>query len=368
MVLATPRFLNLPLDRSHSLNAQRLVLSFEFLRPAFAAVKALYAAERLPESLWIIVQLERILVRFTHSATANAAASARRFAAEAAARGESDAAAQHISGSGNGPLLSEHVHRLLQALKYISGCIFLRLGDPERAYRSLRPAMMAHPRSFALAYVLNIVLRAQHYPNKAFKMLERLQRHRPDALPLRMILGHFYLVHQNWEQALSNYTRVWAALPRTPLLPLLIGVARLQQALKKTNQQRHHDLLLAFACLGHYRQLKEEQAQARASSSWDLFRPGHTNAAAAATAAAAAARQEACYNVARAFHTVGLGYLARPLYEQVLASSSEAGGGRTTTTGLGSLHAEAAHNLASIYEHAGSPELARKLYAQYCRI
>ena len=56
--------------------------------------------------------------------------------------------------------------------------------------------------------------------------------------------------------------------------------------------------------------------------------------------------------------------MASAAMAEVLASSSQAMG----PGGLGSLHAEAAHNLATIYEHAGAPELARKLYAQYCRV
>lgn len=361
--VVAPRFLDMAVDKGNAFPAQRLMLSFEFLRPAFAAVKQLYALDRLAETLWLIGNLERLLQRYTRSASQHSSTSSVQHGGTstagvgAAIRPSSDSAAS----------LVEHVRLLLLGLKYINAGIFLRLNDHERAYKCLRPVLAACPYSFPVAHSLNLVLNAQSYPGKAVKSLERMLNKTPDSLPLQLLLAHGCLIHQNYESAMVYYLRLLSALPHEPLLSLLVGVTKLQIALKKTNRQRHHSLLAAFAFLFHYADQKKRQA------------------------AQPHAEQEACYNVARACQNVGLFYMARPLYERVLALSAAPTNTRAATTAprgdsaaassfagsssggpsagrISSLHAEAAHNLAIIYTQSGSPQLARRLYAQYCRV
>lgn len=370
-MLNPPRFLDLPVDKAHSFNAQRLLLSFEFLRPCFAAIKALYTADRLSECLWLIHHLDRVLLRYSHSAAAQVVPTIK----------PTGPGSIGFGGMLSSPIsetsLAEHVKSLMLGLKYLSAGLFLRLGDSERAYRCLRVPLSLNPYSFPLAHIMNGILNAQSYPGKAIKTMERLFDKHPSSLPLAMLLGHGCLVHQNYETAMVYYLRLHSALPPSPLLMLLLGVTKLQLALKKTNRFRHHDLLVAFSFLFQYKELALQRAG-----------KGVGAGVAARSVPVLQAEQEACYNLGRAFQYVGLFYMARPEYERVLAiagmkrnvpeatpdaaaaSSAAASAIAASKAAVppSSLHAEAAHNLAIIYTQTGSPELARRLYAQYCRV
>ena len=190
-MLNRPRFLDLPVDKAHSFNAQRLLLSFEFLRPCFAAIKALYTAERLSECLWLMHHLDRVLQRYSHSAAAQVVPTLK-------PTGPGSIGLGALSSPGSENSLAEHVKLLMLGLKYLSAGLFLRLGDSDRAYRSLRGPLSLHPYSFPLAHIMNGILNAQSYPGKAIKTMERLFDKHPTSLPLAMLLGHGCLVHQNY--------------------------------------------------------------------------------------------------------------------------------------------------------------------------
>jgi general transcription factor 3C polypeptide 3 (transcription factor C subunit 4) len=70
--------------------------------------------------------------------------------------------------------------------------------------------------------------------------------------------------------------------------------------------------------------------------------------------------QESNYNLARAFHQLGINHLALPLYEKVLndvEADKEV-----------NLKREAAYNLSLIYKASGSPHLAAKVLQEFCTI
>lgn len=345
-----PAFPLLPLDKSSTFTAQRSMLTVEFLRPACAAIKHLYARGRLAESLWLIHHLDRMLQRYVHTSQSSSVpvTSISQPGSTAHSTGVITAAMS----------FSEQVRLIMLGLKYVSAGIFLRLGDAERAYHAIRGPMQHLPYSFPLAHTMNVILNHQSYPGKAIRTLERLLLKHPDSMPIRMLLGHGCLVHQNYECALQHYLHLHAHAPRHALVLLLIGITKLQISLKKLNQYRHHDLTVAFAFLYQYVETK------KAESDTQPF-----------------ATQEAYYNLARACQYVGLAYLAIPYYQKVLSLSADAtvrvtqkvrrqpdAYQREPPTPLSSLHAEAAHNLACVYAQTGSPELARRVYAQYCRV
>jgi tetratricopeptide (TPR) repeat protein len=328
-----PIFPTLPVDKANSFTAQRSMLSSEFLRPACAAIKHLYARDRLPESLWLIHHLDRMLQRYIHTPQPPSSAIAQ------------PGSTAHSTGAISSSMsFSEQVRLIMLGLKYVSAGIFLRCGDAERAYHAIRAPLQHLPYSFPLAHTMNVILNAQSYPGKAIKTLERLLVKHPDSLPLKMLLGHGCLVHQNYECALQHYLQIYAQQPNHALVLLLIGITKLQISLKKLNLSRQHDLIQPFAT------------------------------------------QEAYYNLARAFQYVGLMYQAIPHYHQVLTLSAQVrphaqsdvskrpidsyqpDSTAASSTALTSLHADAAHNLACIYAQTGSPDLARRLYAQYCRV
>ncbi|PIA18083.1 hypothetical protein COEREDRAFT_39593 [Coemansia reversa NRRL 1564] len=82
--------------------------------------------------------------------------------------------------------------------------------------------------------------------------------------------------------------------------------------------------------------------------------------------------QEIAYNLARAFHFVGLLDLACAYYNRVfelpVAFSAFKGGNDQSPELLCDMKREAAYNLASIYVASGSVLRAKRLIVKYCTI
>lgn len=85
--------------------------------------------------------------------------------------------------------------------------------------------------------------------------------------------------------------------------------------------------------------------------------------------------QEALYNIARAYHHVGLVSLAASYYEKVLATHEKdypmpklPSENPNTQHGSGycDLRREAAYNLHLIYKRSGAFDLARQVLKDYC--
>lgn len=68
--------------------------------------------------------------------------------------------------------------------------------------------------------------------------------------------------------------------------------------------------------------------------------------------------EEANYNIARAFHQIGILDLAIPFYQKVLSTPEK-------SSGEESLKREAAYNLSLIYRECGSIELANSVLCEY---
>lgn len=89
--------------------------------------------------------------------------------------------------------------------------------------------------------------------------------------------------------------------------------------------------------------------------------------------------QEALYNVARAYHHVGLVTLAASYYEKVLAiqekdqplpklPNENPKVPENQKPGYCNLHREAAYNLHLIYKKSGAVDLARQVLKNYCTL
>ena len=230
------------------------------------------------------------------------------------------------------------------------------------------------------------------------QLIARLLEKHPDSLPLLMMRGNAMLVSGKPAAALRNYFMVWAAafsafaalcintvlhvtsvcviaqhlrggprahirvdcmpisrrpqpadisvrsgrltmtacsqayqmLPEDPVINLAIAVAHLTHACSRAVGDRHACILKAFAFFCRH---------ARFSSN----------------------RQEACYNLARAFHQLELNHMAVEWYERALVLGG-------ASSGADSLAFEAGHNLALIYEGSGAAALARRTRALYCSV
>ena len=92
---------------------------------------------------------------------------------------------------------------------------------------------------------------------------------------------------------------------------------------------------------------------------------GRTTAAGGACAAAQeyaeqrSSEQEACYNLGRAAHQLGLLHAAVPFYERALAAKPP------PASSSADLRHEAAHNLVLIFRSTGATGLARKVMQEY---
>jgi len=119
--------------------------------------------------------------------------------------------------------------------------------------------------------------------------------HSPPFSPIPQKLTR-YLTH------LDYFYRAHALEPRNPMITLSLALAYLHYALKRQSSNRHHLLVQGFSFLfAYYDFRKVSQIPSE--------------------------RQEGEFNVARAYHMLGLTHLAIPFYERVLRISEEMGEG-----------------------------------------
>ena len=109
--------------------------------------------------------------------------------------------------------------------------------------------------------------------------------------------------------------------PTDPVVLLSLGISFLLRALQSRCENRNYTIATGLTFIQKYRKASGENSQ--------------TN-----------------YNLARAFHQIGLYHLAIPLYQKVLDANQ-------------GFVRESAHNLAFIYVSVGSPKLAQSLYKKY---
>jgi general transcription factor 3C polypeptide 3 (transcription factor C subunit 4) len=130
--------------------------------------------------------------------------------------------------------------------------------------------------------------------------------------------------------AIAEYLRAYAHVPKEPLVNLCLGLAYLHLANNRKTSDRQHVVMQSFSFLYQYFKLRNKN-------------------------------MEATYNIARAFHQLGLVHLAVPYYERVLAMEDDPDMKQTGE----SLKRETAFNLSLIYKASGSYSLARQVLHQY---
>ena len=117
-----------------------------------------------------------------------------------------------------------------------------------------------------------------------------------------------------------------------PLLEFSIGLAYLHRAMQRQANNRQLLILQGMTFLFRYRQLYIAKSHAYDGT------------------ACAGMRQAAEYNIARAFHQLGLFTLAMRYYNRAIGVSEEFGGG----LGTRDLRRECAHNLCLLYALSGN--------------
>eukprot|EP01120_Amphizonella_sp_Union-15-10_P012769 TRINITY_DN5763_c0_g1_i6.p1 TRINITY_DN5763_c0_g1~~TRINITY_DN5763_c0_g1_i6.p1 ORF type:complete len:795 (-),score=154.08 TRINITY_DN5763_c0_g1_i6:183-2567(-) len=153
-------------------------------------------------------------------------------------------------------------------------------------------------------------------------------------VPIQIMIGNHALLTDTYKLAIAHYFQAYRIEPYNPFLNMMIGIAFLSKVMGRILPDRHHQVMLAFAFFFRYYNLQNRN-------------------------------KESTYNLARAFHQLGMFNFAIPLYEKVL-------GWQENFTDPDCDHPplvrEAAYNLALIYKHSGSEDLARNILREYVTI
>ncbi|KAK4146202.1 uncharacterized protein C8A04DRAFT_10058 [Dichotomopilus funicola] len=170
---------------------------------------------------------------------------------------------------------------------------------------------------------------------------------------LLTIYGHILFTTTSYTYALSYFARAASLDPSNPLINLSTGLAYVHYALKRQATNRQYLLTQGFAFLFRYYE-DRLAATATASDSMESF---------TATAKGnVAQRQEAHFNIARAYSLVGLTALSVEYYKKVLAEGNGDGRG---LLGDEDLKVEAAFNIRTLCYLLGDIEGARAVSEEW---
>ncbi|KAL5710730.1 hypothetical protein ACHQM5_021260 [Ranunculus cassubicifolius] len=210
---------------------------------------------------------------------------------------------------------------------------------------SVKFAMQRQPKSIA-DWNYYYKVRAENKLQKPSRLLNLVMRTDPECVPPRIISGHRFTLNNMHQDAARKYLEAYKLQPNNPLINLCAGTALINIALGFRIQNTHQCLAQGFAFLHNNMRLCENS-------------------------------QEALYNIARAYHHVGLVTLAVLYYEKVLATCEEDYPNPKLPIGdlecrkvqqgeYCNLRREAAYNLHLIYKKSGALDLARKVLRCHC--
>jgi len=141
--------------------------------------------------------------------------------------------------------------------------------------------------------------------------------HDPGLLAL---YGHVMSVAGSWNSALNYYFRALALVPRDVTLNLCIGLAYVQNALKRQSENRHYGILQGLGFLNRYYELRTTGRVSGDDGADGAVREEDGDGE---VQVPAVHKQEAEYNLARAWHLLGLTHHAVRGYEKCLALSRQ---------------------------------------------
>ncbi|CAH8392851.1 unnamed protein product [Eruca vesicaria subsp. sativa] len=222
--------------------------------------------------------------------------------------------------------------------------------DPKQWLDCVRHVIKQHPKCLnAWNCYYKVISRLENRASRdAAKFMHHLRSKRRDCVPPILIAGHHFTVTSRHQDAAREYLEAYKLMPHSPLINLCVGAALINLALGFRLKNRHECLAQGFAFL--YNNIRI------CSNS-----------------------QEALYNVARAYHHVGLVTLAASYYEKVLAMyekeysmpmpklpNEDPNVAKELKPVSCDLRKEAAHNLHLIYKHSGAFDLARQVLKDHC--
>ncbi|KAK1433400.1 hypothetical protein QVD17_10310 [Tagetes erecta] len=235
-----------------------------------------------------------------------------------------------------------------EELRALGAQIAYNIDGPTNGWDCARYIVTQNPYSFAAwNCYYKIMLRSRLDKHNKF-LHDKFLKHE-DCVPVLLIKGHQFTMHSQHQAAASLYLKAYKLMPDNALINLCVGTALINLALGLRLHNKHQCVLQGLAFLYNNLRLSENS-------------------------------QEALYNLARAYHHVGLVSIAATYYEKVLAVHQKDhpipklpndDGTETVDElkpGYCDLKREAAYNLHLIYTSSGSIDLARQVLKDHCSI
>ncbi|KAJ1267737.1 hypothetical protein BS78_07G080700 [Paspalum vaginatum] len=237
-----------------------------------------------------------------------------------------------------------------EELRSLGAQIAYRAPDPSHGFKYVRYVVQQHPYSLSAwnSYYKVISRIEDRFPHH-FKYILRTREEKPDCVPPIIISGHRFTAISQHQSAARDYLEAYKLDPENPLINLCVGTALISLALGFRLQNKNQCIVQAFAFLYRYLRLCDNS-------------------------------QEALYNIARAYHHIGLNTLAAVYYEKALAIEEkdhpipklpyEAGSHvqEDQRPGYCDVRREAAFNLHLIYKKSGATDHARRILKTYCTV
>uniref|UniRef100_A0A0E0R6S6 General transcription factor 3C polypeptide 3 n=1 Tax=Oryza rufipogon TaxID=4529 RepID=A0A0E0R6S6_ORYRU len=237
-----------------------------------------------------------------------------------------------------------------EELRSLGAQIAYRAPDPRHGFNYVRYVVQQHPYSLAAwnSYY-KVTSRIEDRFSRHHKFLLRTREEKTDCVPPIIISGHRFTAISQHQSAARDYLEAYKLNPENPFINLCVGSALINLALGFRLQNKNQCIVQALAFLFRYLRLCDNS-------------------------------QEALYNIARAYHHVGLNTLAAIYYEKALAVEvkdypiprlpyeENSCAQQDLKPGYCDVRREAAFNLHLIYKKSGADDLARRILRTYCTI
>ncbi|KAL3513257.1 hypothetical protein ACH5RR_025974 [Cinchona calisaya] len=227
--------------------------------------------------------------------------------------------------------------------------IAYNIADPAYAFEYARFIVNQRPYSFsAWNCYYKVISKLDSRYSKHNKFLHTMRTKHKGCVPVTLIYGHQFTMISQHQAAAREYLEAYKLMPDVPLINLCAGTALINLALGHRLQNKHQCVLQGLAFLHNNLHLCRNS-------------------------------QEALYNIARAYHHVGLVSLAATNYEKVLTMhesdypmpslpNENLDATDPRKPGYCDLRREAAYNLHLIYKKSGAFDLARQVLKDRCVI
>ncbi|XP_078156073.1 uncharacterized protein LOC144551848 isoform X1 [Carex rostrata] len=237
-----------------------------------------------------------------------------------------------------------------EELRSLGAQIAYGMTDPKHGFDYVKYIAQQHPYSNAAwNCYYKVVSRLEDRYSRHNKFIRYMRNIRNDCIQPIIISGHQFNSLSQHQAATADYLEAYKIQPDNPLINLCVGTSLINLALGFRLKNKHHCILQGFAFLYKYLRLCGNS-------------------------------QEAFYNIARAYHHVGLVTLAASYYEKVLAMTEKdepvpklpyektLPDQQDAKSNYCDLRREAAYNLHLIYKKSGAVDLARQILKNHCTV